>query len=131
MAKHKYPKSVRLRAKADFRAIIEYKLFSKNDLMMLYMRPNDGEKSRFGVSVKAKTASAVGRNRLKRLAREALRLERENLPAGFDYLIIFSPRLSDSKSCGINTLGLEQVRGCILELASEGLKRFEKRQSKK
>jgi ribonuclease P protein component len=110
--------------------VLEYKLFFKNDLMTLYMAPNSAAKSRFAVSVSSKIASAVARNRLKRLAREAFRLSSHTIPNNFDYLIIFSPMLSKSKSCDIKKLSLSQVRNSFLELVRQGQKNFEKRQGK-
>ena len=126
MAEYKYPKSARLSSKADFKAVLEYKLFSRNRLMTLYMMPNTGEKARFAVSVSSKIASAVGRNRLKRLSREAFRLSRDSIRQKFDYLIIFSPLLSRSKSCDINKLGLKDVRDSFLELLGQVYRRIGK-----
>lgn len=116
MKKYGHSKSARLCAKADFKAVLEHKLFARNGLMTLYAKPNANEKTRFGVSVSSKTASAVGRNRLKRLSKEAFRLNREAVMENFDYLIIFSPLLSRSKSCDINKLGLEDIQKSFLEL---------------
>jgi ribonuclease P protein component len=76
------------------------------------------------VSVSSKTASAVGRNRLKRLSREAFRLSRDAVRGNFDYLIIFSPLLSRSKSCDINKLGLKDVRDSFLELLGQVYKKL-------
>lgn len=130
MPKYKFPKSAKLTSKSDFRAVLEYKLFSKNDLMTLYIAPNTAEKSRFAVSISSKIAPAVVRNRLKRLAREAFRLSSHTIPNNFDYLIIFSPMLSKVESCDIKKLSFSQVRDSFLELVRQGQKNFEKRQPK-
>jgi len=130
MAKYKFSKSARLTSRSDFRMVLEYKLFFKNDLMTLYMAPNSAAKSRFAVSVSSKIAPAVARNRLKRLAREAFRLSSHTIPNNFDYLIIFSRMLSKVKSCDIRKLSLSQVRNSFLELVRQGQKNFEKRQGK-
>ncbi len=152
MAKYKFPKSAKLSSKADFRRVLEYKLFSKSDLMTLYIAPNQIGKSRFAVSVSSKTAPAVVRNRLKRLAREAFRLSQNEIAAGFDYLLIYSPMLS-KRSCsdinpvrgkaskmprrplgatsnGIKKITLNQVRQSFMELAEKGQRLFEKRHNK-
>jgi len=125
MAKYKYPKSAKISAKADFRAILDYKVFARNRLMTLYIAPGKGEKTRFAVSVSSRIASAAGRNRLKRLAREAFRLSRDLIGQRFDYLIIFSPMLSKNTSYDISKLSLKQVQDSFLELLKEGQKRFE------
>jgi len=130
MPRYKFPKSARLTSKSDFRAVLEYKLFVKNDLMTLYMAPNRAERARFAASVSSKTAPAAGRNRLKRLAREAFRLSSHTIPDKFDYLIIFSRMLSKVKSCDIKRLSLSQVRDSFLELVRQGHKIFEKKQDK-
>jgi ribonuclease P protein component len=129
VAKYKYPKSARISAKADFRAILDYKVFARNRLMTLYIAPGRGETARFAVSVSSKIASAAGRNRLKRLAREAFRLSRDLIGQRFDYLIIFSPMLSKNTSYDISKLSLKQVQDSFLELLKEGQKRFEDKQA--
>lgn len=148
MAKYKFPKSAKLTSKSDFRRVLEYKLFAKNDLMTLYMAPNQTEKARFAASISAKTAPAFLRNRLKRLAREAFRLSQNEIAAGFDYLLIYSPMLSKwpcsdinpvrgkalgltackrSTSNGIKKINLSEVQQSFIELAEQGHRRFEKR----
>lgn len=47
--------------------------------------------TRFGLSVSRKNGGAVVRNRLKRLLREAFRLEQHALPAGLDLILIPQP----------------------------------------
>jgi len=126
MKKYGHPKSSRLCAKADFKAVLDHRLFARNKLMTLYAKPNVDEKTRFGVSVSSRTASAVGRNRLKRLSKETFRLNREALRENFDYLIIFSPLLSKSKSCDINKLSLKDIEKSFLELLERIYKRIEK-----
>ena len=124
MKKYGHPKSARLCAKADFKAVLDHRLFARNKLMTLYAKPNVDEKTRFGVSVSSRTASAVGRNRLKRLSKETFRLNREAVRGNFDYLIIFSPLLSKSKSCDINKLSLKDIEKSFLELLGQVYKRI-------
>ena len=130
MARYKFPKSARLTSRSDFRAILEYNLFAKNNLMTLYMAPNSTARPRFAASISSKIAPAVVRNRLKRLAREAFRLSSHTIPDNFDYLIIFSGLLSKDKSCDIKKLSFSQIRNSFLKLAKQGQECFEKRQGK-
>ncbi len=130
MAKCKFPKSAKLTSKSDFERILKYKLFVKNELMALYIAPNNSEKPRFAVSVSSKITSASARNRLKRLAREAFRLNRYTIPSNFDYLIIFSRMLSKTPCSDIRKTALSQVEQSFLELVEQGHRLFEKRRNK-
>ena len=130
MANFKFPKITRIHSKKDFRAILNSKSFVKNELMKLYIAPNGTEKSRFAVSISAKTAPAAVRNRLKRLAREAFRLNQSEIADGFDYFLIYSVMLSKRPNSDIKKTTLKQVQQSFIELARQGHKRFEKERNK-
>ena len=130
MAKYKFHKSAKLASKSDFDRVFDYKLFIKNDLMVLYMAPNQAGKAKFGVSISAKKAPAAIRNRLKRLAREAFRLSQYEINDNFDYLVIYSSMLSKRDSSDIKKIALNEVRQGFMELAEKGYRLFEKRNNK-
>ncbi|OHB58644.1 MAG: ribonuclease P protein component [Planctomycetes bacterium GWF2_42_9] len=129
MPRFTYSKNSRINSKAAFKAVFDYKLFARNDLITVYIAPNNLEKPRFAVSVSGKIRPAVVRNRLKRLAREAFRLNQYELPAGFDYIIIYSQWLSKREKSDIKKVTLEQVRQGFTTLVRQIHKRYEKRQS--
>lgn len=56
--------------------------------MVVYAIANDLELNRLGLSVGRKHGGAVRRNRIKRLIREAFRLERPTLPTGLDLVVL-------------------------------------------
>lgn len=60
---------------------------------LLLARANERERTRWGISVKARLGIAVVRNRIKRRLREILRQAARGLPAGWD--IVVQPRRSD------------------------------------
>ena len=95
-AKQAYPKRSRLRSRAEYLARARARRLHTEHFLFLW-RPNGLAWTRLGVTVTRRIAGAVGRNRVKRLVREAFRLARESLPGGMDLVAVAhrgSPGLS-------------------------------------
>ncbi|OHB51488.1 MAG: ribonuclease P protein component [Planctomycetes bacterium GWF2_41_51] len=129
MMRLNFPKNSKIGSKAAFKAVFDYKLFARNDLITVYMAPNTAQRPRFAVSVSGRISPAVLRNRLKRIAREAFRLTQHDIPAGFDYLIIYSQWLSKRQKSDISNITLNEVRQGFTTLVRQAYKRYEKRQN--
>ena len=74
------------------------------------MLKNNRSYSRFAVAVKRNKAKAVKRNKAKRIVREIYRLEKDNIPIGYDYFIIVNKIDID------NSFLFDNVRKNLLDL---------------
>ena len=81
-------KAYRLRRRADIDAMFAGGTSARDRLATLVARPNGLPHSRMGVGISKRHGNAVQRNRIKRLCREAMRLSRPDLPAGWDFMLL-------------------------------------------
>src|SRR5690348_11117924 len=91
MPRHTFPKTRRLRTREEFSAVYDAKVRESRGPLMIYARPNGLEYPRLGLSTSRKVGTAVRRNRIRRLLREAFRHLQHDLPAGYDLLIVVRP----------------------------------------
>lgn len=83
--------------------------------LVIYFLANNSDYCRFGFTVSKKTGNAVTRNRVRRLLKEACRLNNNVFTNGFD--IVFVARRS------IVTLDYRQVEESLLKLVKKVYKR--------
>lgn len=78
-----------LREPSGFRRAFDRKKPASDVEMIVYAVENGLDHTRIGISIgKKKVKSAVGRNRIKRLVREAFRLNKTTIPAGVDLVVV-------------------------------------------
>jgi len=99
-----FPRERRLRARRDFVAAQQSgrRVHTAHFVLVVASGPEPTALSRLGVTVTKKVGTAVRRNRVKRLVREAFRLCPELLPTGVDLVVIAKE--------GAPELGLAQVQ---------------------
>ena len=116
MTKLKFPRPRRLSGEKQFASVFAKRVSAANRLIVVYAAPNGLKYSRLGLSVGRKFGTAVRRNRIKRLLREAFRLEFPQLPLGFDLVCV--PR---AEAAGT----LKGLRRSLIDAATRAAARYD------
>ena len=101
------PRAARLLRAREFRRVYSRGRRAHGSSIVVVALRRSGQDLRLGVSVSKAHGRAVRRNKIKRILREAFRLERPELPGGFDVVLIPQPR---------DRYVLEEVRAELREL---------------
>ena len=83
-----FPKSLHLRTPREFAAVYDAKVRESRGPLLVYALPNGLHHPRIGLSTSRKVGTAVRRNRIRRLLREAFRLMQHDLPHGYDLVVV-------------------------------------------
>lgn len=119
-ADFRFRKHEHLRRPAEFRRVYERRCSVSDERLLIHGCLNDLDYARVGFSVSRRVGSAVQRNRLRRLYREAFRLTRHALPTGVDLVLI--PR-------GQGPPDLESLKMSLLKLTPALLRKLQRRPS--
>ena len=112
-----FPKSLHLRKPAEFSAVYDARVRESRGPLLIYALPNALGHPRIGLSTSRKVGNAVRRNRIRRLLREAFRLSKEELPAGYDLVLVPRPR---------DEYELDGIRSSLAKLAKQAVKKIER-----
>lgn len=103
-----------LRRPADFQAVYDRRRSAADGTLVVYVRENGLPYARVGLSVAKKFGTAVRRNRLRRLMREAFRLSKAELPVGYDFVMIPRP---------LDDFTLAAIQASLLKLAPQAVRK--------
>ena len=113
----RFGKNLRLKRREDISRLFDVGVRVSDEQMALLAAPNELDLPRFGVGVGKKHGSAVQRNRIKRLCREAFRLSRADMPPGWDYFVLPGTEAQ---------LTLDGVRASLPPLARRAIRKAER-----
>lgn len=102
----KYSQS--LKKNADFQLVYRRGKSFANKYLVMYVKENDLEINRIGISVSKKVGNSVVRHRLKRLISESYRLHEEIFNSGLDIVII--------ARAGAKEKGYHDIESALLHL---------------
>lgn len=95
----KYSES--LKKNSDFQLVYRKGTSFANRYLVMYVRKNQLEKNRLGISVSKKVGNSVVRHHLTRLIREGYRLQEELFHIGYDMVVIARV---NSKDCAYHEI---------------------------
>lgn len=102
--------AARLKREADFNRVRERGRNYSNRYVALYALPNDLRHTRVGLAAGKKLGKAHIRNRIKRIMREAIRLNYARIRPGLDFLLVARAATVDQNYATIAPAVLDLLR---------------------
>ena len=114
-----FPRRMRLGHGRDFSRAYAGQVRRAAGPLLVFAIPNELPHPRLGLSVSRRVGNAVRRNLIKRRLREAFRLGQNELPAGYDLVVVVRPH---------DPLPLEEYARLLTGVAAHLAERWRKRE---
>jgi ribonuclease P protein component len=85
---YRYTKSHRLAGRGVFKGVMDRRVKDNRGPLTIFAAPNELGHPRLGISIGRPVGTAVVRNRIKRLLREAFRHLQHDFPRGYDLVVL-------------------------------------------
>ncbi len=99
-----------LKKTRDFQQVYKKGKSMANRLLVMYVKKNDSEKNRFGISVSKKVGNSVVRHHVTRLLRESYRLQEEMFHSGWDIVVV--------ARAGAKTASYHEIESALMHLGN-------------
>lgn len=80
--------TISIKKNQDFREVYSTGKSYANKNLVMYMKKNETNKNRIGISVSKKVGNSVVRHRITRLLRESYRLNEDRVVGGLDIVVV-------------------------------------------
>ncbi|NEW07267.1 ribonuclease P protein component [Paenibacillus sp. SYP-B3998] len=117
-------KTYRLAKREDFNKVYRYgKSMANHQFVLYYLAQPKLEQFRLGVSVSKKIGNAVVRNRLRRMMKEIIRLNKDNLTLHYDYILIARKPVAEMEYADMQKSIFHVIRKASLYKRNEPIKK--------
>jgi ribonuclease P protein component len=122
MGKEDFPKKIRIKKNSEFNQIIKTGTKKLGENIVLYRLDSSGEGQKFGIKISRGIKGAVKRNKIKRIIRETLRMNKDKFDSNEKVVVLFK-----SPTKGVNRMVHIQEIDCNkLKEELENLIHFER-----